>query len=90
MRVSLVICSALILTLSGSLAQADSGRLASGKPAGLHQAQFEDGNGMLLVAGAALVGIGIALAVAGNDVSQPTQTTPGGSSTTTTATGTNP
>jgi hypothetical protein len=91
MRVPFVICTALILSASTAWAFDSSATpLAAGKPAGLHQAQLlEDGNGMLLVAGAALVGITIALATASNDVSQASGTSPGSSSSTST-TGTNP
>ena len=62
--------------------------LASGKPAGVHQAQLLDGgNGMLVVAGAALVGITVALATASGDAaSQPAATGPTSSSTSTTGT----
>ena len=87
MKVPFVICPALMLSLSSALAVDRSGALPAGKPAGLHQAQLEDGNGMLLVAGAALVGITIALATASNNVSQPTGTSP---ATSTSTTGTNP
>jgi len=78
-----VFCSALLLSATSVWAQP----LAAGKPAGLRQAQLEDGNGMFLVAGAALVGITIALATASNDVSTPAQTSP---ATSTSTTGTNP
>jgi len=63
--------------------------LPAGKPAGLRQAQLEDGNGMLLVAGLALTGIAIALATTSNDVSLPSKTSPSSSASTST-TGTNP
>jgi hypothetical protein len=62
--------------------------LAPGKPAGLQQAQLEGGTGMLVVAGAALVGITIGLATASDSASQPTTTGP--STTSTSATGTTP
>ena len=83
MKSVLVICSAMLLTASHVWAQP----LAAGKPAGLRKAQLEDGNGMFLVAGAALVGITVALATASNDVSTPVQTSP---ATSTSTTGTNP
>jgi hypothetical protein len=83
MKVPFVICSAVMLSLSSALAVDHSGALPAGKPSGLHQAQLEDGNGMLLVAGAALVGITIALAAASNDVSGAPGTSPGSSTTTT-------
>ena len=80
----------LALTLSLTLALAAPAALAntvvplaSGKPAGLRQAQLEDDNRIWIVAGAALVGIGIALAVSDNS-SPPTATTPATTSTTTT------
>ena len=60
--------SVLTLALSASpVFAADSAPLNPGKPAGVHQADLLDGgNGMFVVAGAALVGITIALATAGN------------------------
>ena len=79
------VSSVLLLTLSGAWAAEQVTPLPAGKPAGLHQAQLEDGNGMLVVAGAALVGITIGLATASNDASQPTGTTP-----VTSTTGTSP
>jgi len=60
--------------------------LAPGKPAGVRHAQMEDGTGMLIVAGGALVGIGIALATADDGVPGTPGTTPANS----TATGTTP
>ncbi len=82
-----ILAAALTLALSATGALADNTvPLAPGKPAGLHQAQFEDSNGMLIVAGAALVGIGVALSVAGNG-SAPVATTP---TTSTSTTGTAP
>ena len=50
--------------------------LAPGKPAGIRHAQMEDGTGMLIVAGGALVGIGIALATADNGVPGTPSTNP--------------
>jgi len=79
----------LILSLPHAWAAETFDTLPAGKPAGLRQAQLEDGNGMLLVAGAALVGITIALATASNNVSQPPGTSPG-AGTSTSTTGTNP
>ena len=55
--------------------------LAPGKPAGVRHAQKEDGTGMLIVAGGALVGIGIALATADNGVPGTPGTTPANSTT---------
>jgi hypothetical protein len=81
-----ILATVLTLALSAPGALADNAvPLAPGKPAGLHQAQFEDSNGMLIVAAAALVGIGVALSVAGNG-SAPIATTPTTSSTSTTGT----
>jgi len=74
----------LIVTLSASPVLAEtSASLQPGKPAGVRQAELLDGgNGMFVVAGAALVGITIALATAGNgpttpNTSPPTTSTPG-------------
>lgn len=63
----------LIVTLSASpVFAADSAPLNPGKPAGVRQAELLDGgNGMFVVAGAALVGITIALATAGNGPTTP-------------------
>jgi hypothetical protein len=77
------ILSLLMVPASGAFADVtNAGPLAPGKPAGVHNAQFEDGNGMLLVAGAALVGITAALATTGNGVSG-VNTSPGAASTST-------
>jgi hypothetical protein len=84
---------ATVLTLGfltfTSQAFADVTPLAPGKPAGVHNAQFEGGTGMLVVAGAALIGITAALASAGNGAST-NNTAPGSSSTSTSTTGTTP
>jgi hypothetical protein len=71
-----ILVTALALALSAPAAFAATAvPLDPGKPAGVHQAQLlDDGNGMLVVAGAALVGIGIALATASGDAAQPTAT----------------
>ena len=89
MKVFVVIPSVLLLSLSNAFAVEQPAPLPAGKPAGLHQAQLEGGNAMLVVAGAALVGITVGLATAGNDASQPAATTTS-SSTTTTTTATSP
>ena len=79
---------ALTLALSAPAALANTAApLDPGKPAGVQRAQLEDGNGMLVVAGAALVGITIGLATASGDSSQPTATSP---SVSTSTTGTTP
>jgi hypothetical protein len=90
MKSPFVVSVALIAYLPGASAAENVSPLPAGKPAGIHRAQLdEDGNGMLLVAGAALVGIAIALATSSNDVSQAPGTTPAGS-VTTSSTGTSP
>jgi hypothetical protein len=63
----------LIVALSASpVLAANSAPLDPGKPAGVRQAELLDGgNGMFVVAGAALVGITIALATAGNGPTTP-------------------
>jgi hypothetical protein len=83
-----LLVTALTLALSAPAALAGTAApLDPGKPAGVHQAQLLDGgNGMLVVAGAALVGIGIGLATASDNASQPTTTGP----TSTSTTGTSP
>ena len=78
---SLVVSSALFL--SSAWAAEPAATLPAGKPAGLRQAQLEGGNGMFVVAGAALIGITVGLATAGNGAAQ-------APSTTTSTTGTNP
>jgi len=60
MKSAFVISSALILSLSAAQAVETGAPLASGKPAGVHQAQLKDGNGMFVVAGAALIGLHVA------------------------------
>ena len=90
--VSATILSCLMFAASASGAYADvNAPLAPGKPAGVRNAQFEDGNGMLVVAGAALVGIAVVLATTGNGVSG-TNKVPGSTSTSTSTstTGTTP
>jgi hypothetical protein len=63
----------LFVCLSASPVLAESSApLDAGKPAGVRQAELLDGgNGMFVVAGAALVGITIALATAGDGPSTP-------------------
>lgn len=85
MKLPLVISSVLLLSSPAAWAVEQPSPLPAGKPAGLHQAQLEGSTGMLVIAGAALAGITIGLATAGNDSSPATTTT-----TTTTTTGTNP
>jgi hypothetical protein len=83
-----------MLTLASSAvgAYADTGALAPGKPAGVRTAQFERGTGMYIVAGAALIGITVALATAGNGVSAngTGASGAGSSSSSSTTTGTSP
>jgi hypothetical protein len=68
--------SVLAVTFSASQAlAADPPPLVPGKPAGVHQAQLqENGTLMVAIAGAALVGIGIALATASDGASGPPPT----------------
>jgi hypothetical protein len=77
--------TALTFSLAAPSAFANA-PLSPGKPAGLQQAQLEGGTGMLVVAGAALVGITIGLATASDSTSQPTTTGPSTTSTSTTGT----
>jgi hypothetical protein len=90
--VSATILSCLMFTASGAFADVNTAPLAPGKPAGVHDAQFLDGdNGIFIVAGAALVGITAALASAGNGVSaNSTGAAGGGSSSSSSTTGTTP
>ena len=74
------VISVLTVALSASpVLAAGSAPLDPGKPAGVRQAELLDGgNGIFVVAGAALVGITIALATAGNGSTTPnTNSTPG-------------
>jgi hypothetical protein len=81
-----IFVAVLALTLSASYACAQTAApLTPGQPAGVHQAQLQGGTGMLVVAGAALVGITVALATAGGGA-QPAQPTTTSSSVTTTGT----
>ncbi|HEY2009102.1 MAG TPA: hypothetical protein VGH23_08945 [Rhizomicrobium sp.] len=75
-------------SITGALADVNSAPLAPGKAAGVHNAQFEGGNAMFIVAGAALVGITVALATAGNGVAGAPNTS--STSTSTSTTGTSP
>ena len=66
----------LALTMSVSIALADEGPLAPGKPAGTHQAQIETG-GVLLVVGIVAVAAVIAVVAStttGNSSSTPSTT----------------
>jgi hypothetical protein len=80
-----VVSSALALSLMASSALADGqvNKLAPGKPAGIKKAQFfEDGNGIYILAGVALAGIGIALATTSGNSSGPATSTSISTSTT--------
>jgi hypothetical protein len=73
-----------IALFSPAALAANPSPLEPGKPAGIRQAQLENGTAMVVVAGVALAGIGIALATADNGpeasstspVAPPTTTTP--------------
>jgi hypothetical protein len=87
------IFSATVLTLGlltaasrASFADVNQAPLAPGKPAGVHAAQYWEGDrGIFIVAGAAAIGIGIALATANNNsAASPTPNT--GSSVSSTST----
>ena len=56
----------LITALSASAAFGADGPLAPGKPAGMEQARNQNARTMLVVAGVALVGIAVGLAVSSN------------------------
>jgi hypothetical protein len=74
MRMRTVGIALLITFLSApAVFAAPNAPLAPGKPAGVRQAQ-EDGRTMLLIAGAALVGIGIALSISDGGNSATTAT----------------
>ena len=73
MRSFLLPLLVVALSASGTYA-ANPPPLAPGKPAGLHQARLQNGTMMLAIGGVALVGIGIALATAGNGSAPPSTT----------------
>ena len=82
-----IFAAAMTLALSVPAASANSTvPLDAGKPAGIRQAQLEGDRGILVVAGAALVGISIGLAVSGDSGSQPGTTTTSSATTSTTST----
>jgi hypothetical protein len=83
MRTIVAALLATTLSASAALALPDTGPLPAGKPAGVRQAQ-EDGHTMLFIAGAALVGIGVALAVSNNGNNTTPSTSSGISTTSTT------
>lgn len=66
--------AALSLLASGAFAAESVAPLPAGKPAGVHQATLE-GPGILILAGLAIVGIGIAFAVSNNGKNTPTTPT---------------
>lgn len=89
MKIAIAIITAVALAGSNAWAASQGTLLPPGKPAGLHQAQREDdGTGMLIVAGAALIGITIALATSSNNASSPVQTSQGSGTSTSTSTST--
>jgi hypothetical protein len=91
MKLATVLTLGILTFASQAFADVNGTSLAPGKPAGIHKAQlFEDGNGMFIVAGAAVIGIAVALATAGNGVSANNTGSSGGSSTSTSTTGTTP
>jgi len=83
MKLPFLISCALILPLSTALAVEKATPLPAGKPAGVKKAQLlDDSNAMYVVAGVALVGIGIGLAVSSDDNSPAPVTTTSAPSTT--------
>jgi hypothetical protein len=58
--------AALLFLALSSPALAD-GTLPAGKPAGIHQAQLDMNNGLVLLAGAAAIAVGIAVATSGGN-----------------------
>jgi hypothetical protein len=86
MKFALVLTFGFLTVASEANANVTSAApLIPGRPAGVRNAQFEGGNGMLIVAGASLIGITVALASAGSGASA-TTTAPTTSSTSTTST----
>jgi hypothetical protein len=82
-----IVSAVIACVLFASSAFADSVPLSPGKPAGVHKAQFYEGNGIYILAGAALIGVGIALAVSSGNGASPTVAT---TSATTSTSGTSP
>jgi hypothetical protein len=67
---------AIAFTLAASPALAVNPPLAPGRPAGIQNAQlWDNGTGMIVLAGAALIGIGVALATASNGSTPPASAT---------------
>lgn len=58
--------AALLFLALSSPALAD-GTLSAGKPAGIHRAQLDMNNGLVLLAGAAAIAVGIAVATSGGN-----------------------
>ncbi|HEX4026908.1 MAG TPA: hypothetical protein VHX18_04750 [Rhizomicrobium sp.] len=89
MKFATVLTLGFLTFTSQAFADVNAAPLAPGKHAGVHNAQFEGSTGMLVVAGAALIGITAALASAGSGTSA-NNTAPGSTSTSTSTTGTTP
>ena len=93
MKFATVLTLGLMLTASQAFADTGGAPLAPGKPAGVHKAQFLEGsNGIMIVAGAALIGITVGLATASNGVSASGTggSGPGSGTSTSTSTSTSP
>ena len=93
MKFATVLTLGFLTIASQAFAEAaNDAPLAAGKPAGIRTAQFEGSNGIFIVTGAALIGITVALATAGNGVSANSTGASGGgsSSSSSTTTGTSP
>jgi len=59
--------TAVLLSLALSTPVMADGALPAGKPAGVHKAQLDMNNGLVLLAGAAAIAVGIAVATSGGN-----------------------
>ncbi|HVW74947.1 MAG TPA: hypothetical protein VHC39_15025 [Rhizomicrobium sp.] len=91
MKFATVLTLGLMLSAPQAFADTAGAPLAPGKPAGVRKAQFWEGsNGIMLVAGAALIGITVGLATADNGVSATGTGSGSGTSTSTSTSTTTP
>jgi hypothetical protein len=80
---AIILATCLFACSTGAMADVSASPLPAGEPAGVHQAQLSNGTGMIILAGAAAIGMGIALAVSNNHSGTPPVTS-------TSTTGTSP
>jgi hypothetical protein len=88
MRSISAVALAATLFVTNAYAATAQAPLASGKPAGVHQAQLGGNNTLFIVLGVGILAAGIGLAASGGDNNQVTPATTTTTTTTTTATST--